>query len=296
MKGLKFGAVGRSLSFRIFAPAVVLLSLGLQGQAQIQTLANNNSVALIDPNSQAGMFSWKVDGIENLAQQWFWYRVGANPEQSINTIGAPVIQRPDAKTAYITYGGAANGYSVEVDYVLTGQTPGSGQADIRESIRIHNFSSNSLDFHFFQYSDFDLLGQAGGDTVALGTDLSGKFNEALQTKGPLSSPLLTETDVTPGANHGETAFFNATLVKLNNGVADNLNDNAGPTGPGDVTWALQWDYSGVNMIAPGGDALISKQKFLQIPEPTTLALLSIGAVAYTLHRRRHSQHGGPPSA
>jgi len=238
-----------------------------------------------------------VDGVQNLQQQWFWYRVGLNPEAPIDTISAPTIVRPDAKTAYVTYNNGA--YSVEIDYVLTGQTAGSGQADIRESIRIHNFSSNSLDFHFFQYSDFDLLGTPGGDTVALGKDLSGKFNEALQTKGPLSSSFLSETDVTPGANHGETAFFNATLLKLNNGVADNLNDDdGGPTGkgPGDVTWALQWDYSGANMIAPGGDALISKQKFLQIPEPTTLALISLGAVAYTLHRRRHSQHGGPPAA
>jgi hypothetical protein len=268
----------------------VLLLVAASSPAQIQTLVNNNSFADINPNNQQGMFDWFVDGQNQLFQQWFWYRVGLNPEQSIDTISAPLITRPDAKTAYITYNNGA--FSVEVDYVLTGQSPGSGQADIRESIRIHNFTASPLDFHFFQYSDFNLLNDPNGDNVALGTDLNGLFNEAFQTKGPLNtSSILSETDVTPGANHGETAFAGATLGKLNNGVPDNLNDNAGPTGPGNVTWALQWDYQGTSMIAPGGDALISKQKFLQVPEPSAFALISLAAVVCALHRRRQSQHG-----
>src|ERR1051326_7774204 len=257
--------------------AAVLVMLAVSAQAQIQTLFDNNSFADINPNNQAGMFDWFVDGQNQLFQQWFWYRVGNTPEQSIDTISAPLIQRPDAKTAYIPYNNGA--FSVEIDYVLTGQSAGSGQADIRESIRIHNFTANPLDFHFFQYSDFNLLNNPNGDNVALGTDLGGLYNEALQTKGPLNSATLAETDVTPGANHGETAFVGATLGKLNNGTPDNLNDNAGPTGPGNVTWALQWDYVGANMIAAGGDALISKQKFLQVPEPSTCALMALAAGA-----------------
>lgn len=268
---------------RTVSVAAVVLSLALGAQAQIQNLLDNDSVASIDPTSSAGMFNWSVDGQNQLAQQWFWYRVGNAAEAPINAISAPSIIRPDAKTAYITYNNGA--YSVEIDYVLNGQSAGSGQADIRESIRIHNNTAAPLDFHFFQYSDFDLLGTAGGDTVALGTDISGRFNEALQTKGPLNSSTLTETDVTPGANHGEVGFFNTTLAKLNNGIADNLNDNAGPVGPGDVTWALQWDYSGATAIAPGGDVLISKQKFLQVPEPTSCALVGLAAAACIWRRR-----------
>jgi len=268
--------------------AVVFLSLAFRSQA-IETLINNNSTAQINPNSQAGMFNWFVDGVNQLNQQWFWYRVGNNPEASIDTISAPTITRPNTATAYLTYGNAA--YSVEADYVLEGQSPGSGLADIRESIRIHNFTSTNLDFHFFQYSDFDLNGTAGGDSVVLGTNQFGLFNQALQAKGdPFTAPIFTETDDAPGANHGEVAFYNTTLVKLNNGVPDVLNDNAGPLGPGDVTWALEWDLT----ILPGQDALISKQKYLTVPEPSTIALLSIAAVAYALQRRRQNQHGNPP--
>src|SRR5215475_11846101 len=106
-------------SFRKCLSAAVLLMLAVGAQAQIQTLVNNNSFADINPNNQQGMFDWFVDGQNQLFQQWFWYRVGNNPEQSIDTISPPLIQRPDARTAYVTYNNGA--FSVEVDYVLTGQ-------------------------------------------------------------------------------------------------------------------------------------------------------------------------------
>src|SRR5262252_2809974 len=222
MKGSKFARVGGKISFCAFAATLFLV---IQSRAQIQNLVNNNSDAQVNPNSQQGMFNWFVDGQNQLFQQWFWYRVGTNgPEHSIDTISAPSIVRPDAKTAYFTYGGAANGYSVEVDYVLTGQAPGSGQASVAESIKIHNFAANPtniLDFHFFQYSDFDLGNTIIDDSVQLGKDAFGKFNEALQREGGFA--LTSETDVTPGADHGEVNTFANTLNKLNDGAATTLN-------------------------------------------------------------------------
>src|SRR6266566_3917483 len=204
MKGQKLAFLGKTFSVCSVTIALALCSQIPQAQA-IENLVNNNSTAQIDPNSQSGMFNWFVDGQNQLTQQWFWYRIGAlGGESSINTISAPVITRPDAKTAYITYTG--NGFSVEVDYVLTGLTAGSGQADIRESIRVHNSLDSTLAFHFFQYSDFDLGSTTGNDIVQLGKDNGGKFNEALQTDG---TQFLSETGVTPGADHGEAALFNA---------------------------------------------------------------------------------------
>ncbi len=253
-----------------------------QSLAAIITLVDNNSVAQINDESSAGMFNWSMDGQNQLAQQWFWYRIGSNPEAPINTISAPSITTPNARTAYTTYNNGA--FSVEVDYSLTGGLPGSGYSDIGESIRINNLTASPLDFHFFQYSDFDLGGTPGGQTIQLGKDLSGThFNEALQT-GPGATLDESITVAAPGANHGEAAFFNSTLVKLNNGVADNLNDNAGPLGPGDATWALQWDLP----IAPGGSVLISKDKYIQlaVPEPSVLALISVGLVGLARRRRR----------
>src|SRR5207248_8483028 len=111
----------------------------------------------------------------------------------------------------------------------------------------------------------------GGDSVVLVKDVAGLFTEALQTG---SSGALQEASVTPGAAHGEAAFFPITLARLNDSSPTVLNDVAN-AGPGDVTWALQWDFT----IAPGGSVGISKAKSLalvsQVPEPACLARLAI---------------------
>ena len=270
------------LSAIAVAVAISLAAPTRQIQAQIITLVDNNSVAQVNVGSQTGMFNWSVGGQNQLFQQWFWYRVGnVNPEASIDTISAPSITTPNARTLYTVYNNGA--FSVEVDYSLTGGLAGSGHSDIGETIRINNLTANLLDFHFFQYSDFDLGGVIGGQTVQLGKDLHGLFNEALQT-GPIGTLDESTTVDTPGANHGEANFFNATLAKLNDGVPTTLNDNAGPVGPGDVTWALQWDLP----IAGGGTAIISKDKFLTVPEPSSLALFSVGLAGLMWRRRKRS--------
>lgn len=227
------------------------------------------------------MTNWTVDGVNQLAQQWFWYRVGSSgPEQPINTIGSPVITTPNGRTAYITYANAS--YSVEVDYLLTGFATGSRNSDISETIRISNLTAAPLEFHFFQYSDFALAGTPDGETVQLGQDIYGKYNEADITKG---TSTISETVVSPGANHGEAAFFNSTLTRLNDGNPTTLNDNVGPVGPGNTTWAFQWDF----VIAPGASLGISKDKYLHwdpVPEPSAVALVVGGLIVARLYRRK----------
>ena len=92
MKGLNiFSRRGFSARFLLIVaafPAII-------SQAQV-TLTDGNSVALLEPTSQAGMYYWAVQNTPNtyqnqLNQQWFWYRVGSDPERSIDTISAPSI-------------------------------------------------------------------------------------------------------------------------------------------------------------------------------------------------------------
>lgn len=259
----------------------------LPAPAQIVVLNHNNSSASIDTGSSAGMFNWTVDGQNVLAQQWFWFRVGANAEAPINTISAPTITTPNARTLYTSYFNGS--YGVNVDYQLTGFSAGSGYSDIAETITITNATATPIDFHFFQYSDFD-LGGPGADQVAISINSNplspffGLYNTATQVD-PFAG--LTETVITPGANHGEVANWSATLTKLNNGVADTLNDVNGPVGPGDVTWAFQWDFT----LPAGGSLGISKDKLLHItlvPEPSSLALVGLGAMAVLLRRKNRT--------
>jgi hypothetical protein len=254
---------------------------------------DQDSTATVNLDSAAGpgglgMTNWSIAGINNLAQQWFWYRVGSNtPQQAINTIGGLTFSQPNARTLYASYNNGS--YGVTINYLLTGSPLGPNvNADISESISITNATAAPLPFHFFQYSDFDLAGSPGSDTVQLGKNLRGFFNEADQTKtaGPMTV-ALTETVVTPGANEGEAAFFPSTLNNLSGPIPYTLNNNAGPVGPGDVTWALQWDFN----IPPESSVGITKDKYLQligIPEPSFFAFLSLGLVGFALRKRRSS--------
>jgi hypothetical protein len=286
MKDATNSLTGLFFSFRRLTLGLVFSAMTLPGTAQIITLADHNSTVQVDVGSQNGMFNWSVEGQNQLRQQWFWFGIGNGPEAAINTISAASVNTPNSRTLYTTYANVQ--LSIEIDYTLTGGSMGSGVSDIGESIRIHNLSASPLSLHFFQYSDFDLAGSLGGDSISLGKNLQNtRFNDAYQTDGILA---LTETVVSPGANHGEAAFFGQTLGELNDATQTILNDSVGPLGPGNVTWALQWDLN----IAAGGTALISKDKYLEIPsgvtpEPSTFALTGLGLAAFILLKRRQSK-------
>jgi hypothetical protein len=277
MKSTFVGVLNQS-RFVMLGLALVAFVLCMPAKAQVIVLNDNNSVAAVNTASSAGMFDWMVDGTDHLTQQWFWYRIGAlGGESGVNTISAPGIVTPDARTLQVTYANPT--LSIRVDYLLTGGTPGSGLSQLNESVLVRNLTAAPMDFHFFQYSDFDLSGFAGGDTVALGTNLFGRFNEANQTKGGFS---FAETGVTPGANHGQASLFPVILNSLNDGAPTLLSDVAG-TGPGDATWAFQWDVT----IPASGSFTLSKVKYITVvPEPTTMSLALLGFAFCSLLRRK----------
>ncbi|MDB6113004.1 MAG: hypothetical protein JWR69_4754 [Pedosphaera sp.] len=273
---------GKLLSLRLLAFALAFPAFVLPCKAQVYNLTDNNSAVKVDVGTQAGMSQWAVDGQNQLHQQWFWFGIGNGPEAAINTISAATVTTPDARTLYTTYANLQ--LSIEVDYSLTGGFAGSGSSHIGEVIRIQNLSSSSLSLHFFQYSDFDLAGTPGNDTLQLGLNGQGRFYDAFQSEGTLA---FHETVVTPGANHGEAALFGQTLGELNDLTQTTLNNSLGPVGPGNATWALQWDLT----IAAGGTALISKDKTIEIaPEPSTFVLTGLGLLACVLLKRRQSAY------
>ena len=246
--------------------------------ATIFTLTDLNSSATINDLSQSGMFNWTVNGTNQLSQQWFWFRTGSTgPEASIETlplvgeIASDTNANPGNDKLVLRYGSAST-FFIDITYTLNG-TASSG-SDMGEQIAITNNSGSPLDFHFFQYTDFDLNGTTAGDTVTLDNP-----NTVRQFKG---STVIAETVATPAADRYELAFFNSTLTKLNNGSTDTLSNGATTVGPGDVTWAFEWDPT----IAAGQTFLINKDKNLSIPEPGTLMLISIGLVGGLVFLRR----------
>jgi hypothetical protein len=243
-------------------------------QAQIVTLTDQNSTAQINTASQSGMDFWNVEpgGVSQLAQQWFWYRVG-NTQASIDTISAPFITSQTLNSLSTTYMNSS--FSITITYSLTGSGIGTGQADIQEGIQITNLSSSSLDISFFEYNHFTLLGNAGGANLVM------DGSSALQSSGPNQ---IAEGIVAPDASHHEAntnGIPGSTLNNLNSNFGYNLNDHS--TASGDVTWAFQWDFPTLDTSES-----ISKDKLLSIqfvPEPSIAGLVALGLGMQLLRKR-----------
>ena len=250
---------------------LVALALLIAPQANATIiLTDSNSTVLIDPASQDGMYDWKLDGIDVMYQQWFWFRVGNTAEHSIDTIGTPVILQATPNIVQLTYG-AGGPLEIQILYALTGGMAGSLTSDVAETIHIINRSTQALDLHFYQYSDFDL---SASDIVTI--DHSLRFVDQVPAGG---GTVLSETVATPSPDHAEANYFSNTRNALNDGLPTTLNGVL-KAGPGDMTWAFEWDQ----VIAAHGSLIISKDKHLApVPEPAALALF--GGILVLLSRK-----------
>ncbi len=154
-----------------------------------------------------------------------------------------------------------------------------------EYIWIDNFSSQSLNLSFYQYSNFNLLGNNNNTINISGSP--GAYTGAMQTTGGPGGSGIAEVINAPPANYAEAAQVPQTLNELNNPLNSNFNLDDTTTASGDVSWAFQWDDA---TLDSGEELDISKDKGLKVmtvPEPSTLALvaLGMGALGLTLRRK-----------
>jgi hypothetical protein len=260
-----------SWMFLIVATCVATLMITPCANAAL-TVANGNSSVTVDPLSQAGMNNWTVDGVNQMYQQWFWYRIGATgPQSAINTISAPTVAT--AAGRIIDTGYSNSSLSVDILYTLTGGTAGSNTSDVAETIRIINNTASAFTIHFFQYSDFDLNGTPAGQTATFISP------NAFQQTGPAGGAVMTETVTTPAPNTHEAGLYPNTLNSLNSVPSYTLNGTNSATG--DATWAFGWDQT----IAAGGTFIISKDKNIRAAVPEPASMMMLGGVMLLISRK-----------
>jgi len=280
---------------------IVLVSILLVGclifwqmgkaEAANWTLTNLNSTVTVSDNTQAGVHNWTIDGSNNLFQMQFWYRVGNTPEASVNTLtltsATPVMIGLEQRGVDLLYTDQQNRFSIDVLWgVLAGGSSGSFVSDLADTVKVSNLSGAPLDFHLFKYADYDLYGTIGGD-VAL---ISGA--NAIEQYDSVSG--FTLDTIVNVYNRWEIANYPLILNKLNDGVATNLANATSPLGPGDVTWALQWDFT-LASSGGGSEFIMSEDNRTQmsgkVPEPLSLILLGSGLAGVGLYRRLRKPKG-----
>ena len=286
-------AAGKIINRAAVAVALSVAVTAMVADAQLM-LQDQNSSVMIDPNLNPGgglapytslMPAWTVDGVQQLFDLDFYYRIGAaGPESQLKTI-APLagvftsdtnpFTDPNMDVVSMLY--SAPGYvDVEIKISLLGGSAGSEWSDVAQQIKITNTGLSPLDFHLFEYADFDLGGSPGGDTGYLFTPA----DEVYITDG--FTQFTMDSIVTPDAAYGDITVFPTLLNLMNDGSSTVLSDNTGPV-TGDVEYGLQWDV----VIQPESTFILSKDMLISpIPEPGTITLLAASAAGFVLVRRR----------
>ncbi len=272
----------------ISAAALALGTLVLVGSlnaAPLVTIVDDNSTASFDLGADVGMYAWTINNIEQITRQWFWYRIGATGgEAPIHMLGNEFHGTTDTdfdqdhETLFVRY--EDQQLRAEMTFKLTGSEPGNVTSDVAESIRLTNRSSAPLDLHFFQLVDLDL-----GDTP---TDKSVQIVGRNTAQQADMGTYASETVLTPTPSHMQVDFAPNLFNSLSDASPTVLNDQSGPIGPGDLSWAFQWDVPLGPSGSPTSTLLISKDKQIVVPEPATLALLGFGAAAVLGRKRNRS--------
>ena len=205
-------------------------------------------------------------GTNHAFESWWWFRVN-NDTREFNLANAAGTTS-GGNSASTTWN--MSGWDATLRYLVT--DTGSESGHLLQEMVVTNTGSVPMVLNMFNYADFDMAGTFGGDNATL------------------AGNTLTITDGTwqnaytgVGANNYQVNEFALLRTQLTNATAENFSNTGAPFGPGDFTGGFQWIMTldiGQSMN------LTTTWQIQNVPEPSTIAVLVIGAGALLLRRRK----------
>jgi hypothetical protein len=265
--------------------AILFAGMVIQSEASIYTIGARDTSLQID--LAGGLSQWTIDGVNQLNLQSLYYSVGSGPTASIYTIGIPsapsITTNLSHTTVSLDTAYANSTLGVDTLFSLQSSPVGSGKATLAETFTINNLSATTQVFHFYQYSDFDLGGVLGGQSVQFSSNGSGQQYQVVQTDSNGRTLTGLITGVTGGSSaqsEVQAALYDGTQFGLGSVNPVTLN-NTLTAGPGNVDYAYEWDAT----LAAGSSLTISEIQAV-VPEPSSVALVVSGMLALALFHRR----------
>lgn len=267
--GIRFGLL---LSF--------LLAVS-ESPAAIYTFSQGNSVASAD--SAVGLVDYKIDGVDQLVQQSFFYRVGTGgQENSVDTLSAPAVTARTSGDGYtLVYDNSSVRFTVT--YWMLGGDPGSGSSALHVDWLLQNLTGSAIDFHLFQYADFNLGGTALDQSATFAKIGPPIWNRLTQTDGTMA--LTNNFQIAKAISRVQTGDAAGLLASLTDGTSTTL-DGTSTWGSGNLAYAAQWDISLGANGSPTQSAANNELVALSVPEPSSLTLLSSAFAVLVLARQR----------
>ncbi len=274
---------------------LLLLAAGVPASAADYDLLDGNASARISDRNGATV--WRVAPAvespagfsDNVFLSSYFIRVGGSGTEAplLSALGTPVAS---AGSNSLRLDFANDTLAATVEWSLTGACAGAALATLTKSVSFTNVGAADLDFHLFDYTDFDIrfnpLAQA--DRARLVGP-----GRIVTTSSTIPFSIDARADVAPDRYQISdflTPYFQFFIdqdgpTTLSNTPAPGVGF---PATPGDTAFVFQWD----RIIAPG-DSFSVRQvaRYVPtsaVPEPATWAFMiaGFGLVGAAARRRR----------